>query len=45
MLEIEMRQLQAEKFKYFLEAYRRALSSSDCKSMLKVIKKFVNYPN
>ncbi|EMR6009035.1 recombination mediator protein UvsY [Escherichia coli] len=31
MLEIEMRQIQAEKFKYFLEGYRRALSSSDCK--------------
>ncbi|WPK20093.1 hypothetical protein [Salmonella phage SD-1_S14] len=25
MLEIEMRQVQAEKFKYFLEGYRRAL--------------------
>ena len=31
MLEIEMKQIQAEKFKYYLEAYRRALSSSDCK--------------
>lgn len=31
VLEIEMRQIQAEKFKYYLEAYKRALSSSDCK--------------
>lgn len=31
VLEIEMRQLEAEKFKHFLEHYRRQLSSSDCK--------------
>lgn len=31
VLEIEMRQIQAEKFKYYLEAYKRSLSSSDCK--------------
>lgn len=30
-LEIEMKQIQAEKFKFFLESYRRQLSSSDCK--------------
>lgn len=31
VLEIEMRQVQAEKFKHFLEHYKRQLSSSDCK--------------
>lgn len=31
VLEIEMRQLEAEKFKHFLEHYKRQLSSSDCK--------------
>lgn len=31
VLEIEMRQLTAEKFKMFLEHYPKALSSSDCK--------------
>lgn len=31
MLEIDMRKLQAEKFKHFLEHYRRTLTSSDCK--------------
>lgn len=31
MLEIEMRQLEAEKFKHYLEHYKRQLSSSDCK--------------
>ena len=30
-MEIEMRQLEVEKFKHFLEHYRRQLSSSDCK--------------
>ncbi len=31
ILEIEMRQLESEKFKMLLEHYKRALSSSDCK--------------
>lgn len=31
ILEIEMRQLESEKFKLFLEHYKRQLSSADCK--------------
>lgn len=31
VLEIEMKQLEAEKFKQFLEHYKRQLSSADCK--------------
>ncbi|SOK58549.1 hypothetical protein [Yersinia phage fHe-Yen9-04] len=31
ILEIEMRQLESEKFKHLLEHYKRALTSSDCK--------------
>jgi len=31
VLEIEMKQLESEKFKHFLEHYKRQLSSSDCK--------------
>src|SRR5699024_6123184 len=31
VLELEMRKLESEKFQFFLEHYRRALSSADCK--------------
>lgn len=31
ILEIEMKQLESEKFKHLLEHYKRALTSSDCK--------------
>jgi len=30
-LEIELKQIETEKFKHFLEHYKRQLSSSDCK--------------